>query len=89
VVLYAATSTAVIGIGFAAQNFGLRQTGIATAVIVAALAAGCFGSLVALRNSHPVPAAKFSPATSSSSSRTGRESPEQSRLNRSRRSESI
>jgi hypothetical protein len=25
----------VIGIGIAAQNFGLRQTGIATAVIVA------------------------------------------------------
>jgi MFS family permease len=49
VVLYAAISTAVIGIGIAAQNFGLRQTGIATAVIVAALAAICGGSLVALR----------------------------------------
>lgn len=49
VVLYAAVSTAVIGIGIAAQNFGLRRTGIATAVIVAALAAICAGSLVALR----------------------------------------
>jgi MFS family permease len=49
VVLYAAISTAVIGIGIAAQNFGLRQTGIATAVIVAALAAICAGSLVVLR----------------------------------------
>jgi MFS family permease len=49
VVLYAAVSTAVIGVGIAAQNFGLRQTGIATAVIVAVLAAICAGSLVALR----------------------------------------
>jgi MFS family permease len=49
VVLYAAVSTTVIGIGIAAQNFGLRQTGIATAVIVAALAAICVGSLAALR----------------------------------------
>ena len=49
VVLYAAVSTAVIGIGIAAQNFGLRQTGIATAVIIAALAAICAGSLAALR----------------------------------------
>jgi MFS family permease len=49
VVLYAAVSTAVIGIGIAAQNFGLRPTGIATAVIVAVLAAICAGSLVALR----------------------------------------
>jgi hypothetical protein len=39
----------VIGIGIAAQNFGLRQTGIATALIVAALAAICVGSLAALR----------------------------------------
>jgi MFS family permease len=56
VVLYAAISTAVIGIGVAAQNFGLRQTGIATAVIVAALAAICAGSLVALREQPPRPA---------------------------------
>jgi MFS family permease len=49
VVLYAAVSTAVIAIGIAAQNFGLRQTGIATAVIVAVLAATCAGSLTALR----------------------------------------
>lgn len=49
VVLYAAISTAVIGIGILAQAFGLRQTGIATAVIVAALAATCAGSLLALR----------------------------------------
>lgn len=49
VVLYAAISTAVIGIGIAAQNFGLRRTGIATAVIVAVLSAICIGSLVALR----------------------------------------
>jgi hypothetical protein len=39
----------VIGIGIADQNFGLRQTGIATAVIVAALAATCACSLLALR----------------------------------------
>lgn len=49
VVLYAAISTAVIGIGIAAQAFGLRRTGIATAVIVAALAAVSAGSLAALR----------------------------------------
>jgi MFS family permease len=49
VVLYAAVSTAVIGIGIAAQNFGLRRTGIATAVIVSVLAAICAGSLIALR----------------------------------------
>ena len=49
IVLYAAVSTAVIAIGVAAQNFGLRQTGVATAVIVAALAATCVGSLSALR----------------------------------------
>lgn len=49
VVLYAAVSTAVIGIGIAAQNFGLRPTGIATAVIVAVLAAICAGSLAVLR----------------------------------------
>jgi hypothetical protein len=49
VVLYAAVSAAVIAIGIAAENFGLRQTGIATAVIVAALAAICAGSLVVLR----------------------------------------
>lgn len=50
VVLYAAVSTAVIGIGIAAQSFGLKQTGIATAVIVAAPAVICVGSLVALRD---------------------------------------
>jgi MFS family permease len=49
VVLYAAVSAAVLGIGMAAQNFGLRQTGIATAAIVAVLAAICAGSLAALR----------------------------------------
>ena len=49
VVLYAAVSTAVIAIGIAAQNFGLRPTGIATAVIVAVLATICAGSLAALR----------------------------------------
>jgi MFS family permease len=49
VVLYAAISTAVIGIGIAAETFGLRRTGIATAVIVAALAAICAGSLAVLR----------------------------------------
>jgi MFS family permease len=53
VVLYAAISTAVVGIGIAAQSFGLRQTGIATAVIVAVLAAICVGSLVALREQPP------------------------------------
>jgi MFS family permease len=49
VVLYAAVSTAVIGIGIATQAFGLRRTGIATAVIVAVLAAICAGSLAVLR----------------------------------------
>ena len=49
VVLYAAVSTAVIGTGITAQNFGLRQAGIATAVIVAMLSAICAGSLAALR----------------------------------------
>jgi hypothetical protein len=39
----------VIGIGVATQNFSLRQTGIATAAIVAALAAISAGSLAALR----------------------------------------
>lgn len=50
VVLYAAISAATIGIGIAAQNFGLRRTGIVTAVIVAVLAAVCVGSLAALRD---------------------------------------
>lgn len=49
VVLYAAVSIAVIAIGIATRNFGLRQTGIATAAIVAVLAAICAGSLAALR----------------------------------------
>lgn len=49
VVLYVAISAAVIGMGIAAQSFGLRSTGIATAVIVAALAAMCAASLIALR----------------------------------------
>lgn len=49
IVLYAAVSTAVIAIGIAAQNFGLRPTGIITAAIVAVLAAICAGSLAGLR----------------------------------------
>lgn len=49
VVLYTAISIAVIAIGVAAQPFGLRLTGIVTAIIVAALAAACAGSLTALR----------------------------------------
>lgn len=49
VVLYIAISTAVIAIGLAARPFGLRATGIVTAIIVAALAAACAASLTALR----------------------------------------
>lgn len=49
IVLYAAVSTAVIAIGIATQNFGLRPTGIITAAIVAVLAAICAGTLVRLR----------------------------------------
>ncbi|MDQ3906349.1 MAG: MFS transporter [Actinomycetota bacterium] len=48
VVLYTAISTAVIAIGLAAHPFGLRLTGIATAVIVAVLAAICTVSLAAV-----------------------------------------
>jgi MFS family permease len=50
VVLYIAISAAVIAIGLAAQPFGLRRTGIVTAIIVAALAAVCAASLAALRH---------------------------------------
>lgn len=49
VACYLAISTAAIAIGLAATQFGLRQTGIATALIVAALAALCLASLTALR----------------------------------------
>lgn len=49
VVLYVAISAAVISMGIAAESFGLRATGITTAVIVAALAAVCAASLIALR----------------------------------------
>jgi hypothetical protein len=49
VVLYIAISAAVIAIGLAAQPFGLRATGIVTAITVAALAATCAASLAALR----------------------------------------
>ncbi len=53
VVLYCAISTAVLAIGFAADYFGLRLTGIVTAGIVALLAAICLTSLLALRHDEP------------------------------------
>jgi len=52
IVLYVAISTAVIAIGIAGQIFGLRHVGIATAAIVAALAAGAASGPVIERFRH-------------------------------------
>jgi hypothetical protein len=49
VLLYLAISAAVLGIGVSAQHYGLRLTGLATALVVAILSAVCVGSLAALR----------------------------------------
>ena len=47
VVAYVAISLPVIGEGLAAQRWGLRTSGIAFAIVVAALAAVCFAAVLA------------------------------------------